>query len=168
MKIAIVSDSHDNVPNIDKMLAFCKKEKIETIIHCGDVCASDTLEYLADNFTGEIWWTSGNVHGELDVMVGFQKNLPKLHYLKDNSLVVIPNVVLKIGLTHFPDVAKQMAETKKYDFVFHGHTHQPWETTVGNCKVVNPGTLAGMFNKATFAVLNTETKNLELKLLELL
>jgi len=168
MRIAIVSDSHDNIPNIDKMLAFCKKEKIETMIHCGDVCAPDTLKYLADNFTGEIWWTSGNVHGELDLMIDFQKKLSKLHYVKDGSLISIPNVVLKIGITHYPDVAKKLAADNDLDFVFHGHTHQPWEAIVGNCKVVNPGTLAGMFNKATFAVLNTETKNLELKLLELL
>jgi len=32
--------------------------------------------------------------------------------------------------------------------------------------LANPGTLAGMFSKATFAVYDTSTNNLELKILE--
>lgn len=168
MRITIVSDSHDNLVNIDKMLTFCKKEKIEVMLHCGDICSPSALDYLARNFSGKIFYVLGNVHGELEEMEGVNKKRNNLVFLGDQGDPVIKGVNLKIGMVHYPDVAKKMAETKKYDFVFHGHTHQPWEETIGHCKVVNPGTLAGMFNKPTFAVLNTETKNLELKLLELL
>lgn len=168
MKIAIVSDSHDNLANIYKMLAFCKKAKIETILHCGDVCSPSALDHLARNFIGQIFYVLGNVHGELEETEEINKKRSNLVFLGDQGDPKIEGVNLKIGMAHFPEVAKQIAETKKYDFVFHGHTHQPWEETVNNCKVVNPGTLAGMFNKATFAVLDTETKNLELKLLELI
>jgi predicted phosphodiesterase len=31
-----------------------------------------------------------------------------------------------IGFTHFPDRAKNMAESGAYDFVFYGHSHTPW------------------------------------------
>ena len=166
MKIAIVSDSHDNLPNIDKMLAYCKQEKIETMLHCGDVCSEDVLKYLAQQFNGELYVVLGNVRGELDKMVAVSKEFPHLQYLGEEGEVDLAG--LKIYLTHYPEVAKKMAETKKYNFVFYGHTHKPWEEKIGNCRVVNPGTLAGMFTKATFAVLDAETKNLELKLLELL
>ncbi|MFH0856920.1 MAG: metallophosphoesterase family protein, partial [bacterium] len=74
----------------------------------------------------------------------------------------------KIAFCHFPREAKDLAESGKYDFVFYGHTHKPWEEMVGKCKMLNPGTLAGMFYKATFAVWNVENDRFELKLLELL
>ena len=168
MKIAIVSDSHDNIPNINTMLEFCKKEKIEVMLHCGDVCSPVSLDYLARNFNGQIYYVLGNAHGELEEIEGINKKRNNLVFLGDQGNPKIKGVNLKIGIVHFPDVAKKMAETAKYDFVFYGHTHKPWEETVNNCQVVNPGTLAGMFNKPTFAVLDTRTKNLELKLLELL
>ncbi|MCX6797241.1 MAG: metallophosphoesterase family protein, partial [Candidatus Doudnabacteria bacterium] len=57
-------------------------------------------------------------------------------------------------------------ESQKYDFVFHGHTHKPWQETIGKTIIINPGTLAGLFNKATFAVFDTETKKAQLILLE--
>jgi predicted phosphodiesterase len=35
-----------------------------------------------------------------------------------------------------------------------------------NCYLANPGSLAGIFYKATFAILDTRSKKLELKILE--
>lgn len=165
MKIAIISDSHDNLPNIDKAMAYIKNENITLLIHCGDICAGAVLTYLAERFEGKFYWLMGNVHAEPEKMIAISETR-NLFYLKDPS--VIEEGGLKIGLTHYPDEAKKLAQENQLDFVFYGHTHQPWEETVNGCKVVNPGTLAGMFSKATFAVLDTATKKLELKLLEIL
>lgn len=168
MKIAVVSDSHDNLPNLDKALAFCEQEKIVTILHCGDICSPSSLNYLARNFNGIIYYVLGNVHGGLEETEVVNQQRNNLVFLGDQGDPKIAGVDLRIGIVHFPEIAKQMAQAGNYDFVFHGHTHQPWEATVNGARVVNPGTLAGMFNKATFAVLETATKKLELKLLELL
>ena len=168
MKICIVSDSHDNLPNIDTMLEYCEKQKIRALLHCGDLCAPIIVKYLAEHFDGEIWWIEGNVHGELDKMSAFSKTFPKIHYLGEEGSPQIPGVSLKIYLTHYPEVAERIAREQDYDYIFYGHNHKPWEEAKGKTKLVNPGTLAGMFNKATFAVLDTQTKQLELKLLELL
>lgn len=62
MKIAIMSDSHDNIVNLTKALKFINKEKIKTLIHCGDLCAPSILtEVLAPNFKGKIHLVHGNV-----------------------------------------------------------------------------------------------------------
>ena len=74
----------------------------------------------------------------------------------------------KIAFIHYPEKAKELAKSGKYDLVFYGHNHKPWEETIGHCRLVKPGTLAGLFNKATFAVYDTETDKLELKILEVL
>lgn len=169
MKIAILSDSHDNIANLHKALDYLKKEGIKNIIHCGDVCAPSTLKELSEKFEGKINVIFGNVDGD-----HFRSTR-----LADTEL---KNVLLygemgemeldgkKIAFTHFPKFARGLAMTGDFDIVFYGHTHEPWEEKIGleNKKVqlVNPGTLAGMFTKATFAIYNTKTGNLELKILE--
>ena len=35
MKIAIISDTHNNWPNFKKAIEWIKKEKIKLILHCG-------------------------------------------------------------------------------------------------------------------------------------
>ena len=42
----------------------------------------------------------------------------------------------------------------------------PLEKLIGKTHLLNPGTLAGMFNKATFAVYDTVTDKAKLILLE--
>ena len=80
----------------------------------------------------------------------------------------------KIGIVHFPGEAKKMAQSGKFDLVFYGHTHRPWDEKVpvlsgaegDGCHMINPGELAGQFYKPTFAIYDTETGKLELKILE--
>lgn len=168
MKIAIVSDSHDNIPNIDKMLAYCKKGNVNILLHCGDLCSPSVVKYLAENFSGQVWWIEGNVHGDLKKMADISEHFSNIHYLGEDGSPRIPGVNLKIYLTHYPEVAGEVAKRGSYDYIFYGHDHRPWEKTIGRTKLVNPGTLAGMFNKATFAVLDAKIKKLDLKILELM
>ena len=72
----------------------------------------------------------------------------------------------KIAMCHYPQVGQGLSATGKYDYVFYGHNHQPWEENVGDTRLINPGTLAGLFSKASFAALDLKTGNLELKILE--
>ena len=171
MKIAIISDSHDNVPNLEKALAIIKNQGVGLIIHCGDLCAPSMLsKVIAPDFQGEIHIVHGNV-GDPDLLEEIAKKFPQTTIHGKIGELKIENK--KIAFTHFPEEGKKLAESQKYDFVFYGHTHKPWEETLRlvqgkKCRLVNPGTLAGMFYKATFAIYDTETDELELKILELL
>jgi predicted phosphodiesterase len=49
--------------------------------------------------------------------------------------------------------------------VFYGHDHKPWEEMIGETRIVNPGNLANIFYAPTFAIFDTETGKLELKIL---
>lgn len=160
MMIAIVSDTHDNIPRLKQLLDVLNLEKINTLIHCGDVTTNQTLKYILDNFSGQIYLSCGNVDKMHDLIIPKNSNLKSFESFGE---LEIQNT--KIAFTHFPETAKELANKNKYDFVFYGHTHEPWEEIINNTRLVNPGTLAGMFNKSTFAVLDTETKNIELRIL---
>lgn len=164
MKIAITSDSHDNIPNIQKFLDYVNKNNVEMIIHCGDLAApSIILKEFGPNFDKPIHFVHGNVADrELNQKIAGQFNHVTCH--GDQGELEIDGK--KIAFIHYPDQGKKLAESGKYDLVFYGHNHTPWEEEVGKTKLLNPGTLAGMFNKATFAVYDTKTEKAELILLE--
>ena len=164
MKIGIISDTHDNVPNLEKALAWMNKHGIEAIIHCGDLCAPAMLiNILAPQFEGPIHMVFGNVE-DRDLLLKKVADFAHVIHYGDQGEATLDGK--KIGFVHFPEIAEEMAKTGKYDFVFYGHTHKPWEETINNTRVVNPGTVAGLFQKATFATYDTMTDKLELKILE--
>jgi len=161
MQIAIISDSHDNMNNIQKALDFCSKNAITTIIHCGDVTTKDTALFLDNNFAGQIYLSLGNCDQDHDIANTDLKNFKIF-----NNAGNLEIAGLKIGFCHFPELAKESCPD--YDFFFYGHTHKPWIQKIGNCQLANPGTLGGVFYKPSFAILDCENKKLDLKLLELI
>lgn len=164
MKIAIISDSHDNVPNMEKALAWMNDNKIEQIIHCGDLCAPGVLvNTFAPQFSGQIHMVFGNVE-DRELLPKKVADFDHVTHYGDIGEVEIDGK--KIAFVHFPDEGKKLADSGKYNLVFYGHSHKAWEETIGETKLVNPGTLAGLFAKATFAVYDTSTDVLELKILE--
>ena len=165
MQLAIISDTHDNLPNFKKAMAWIKKQGIDTVIHCGDACAPATLREVLKDFSGTIYFVFGNVDGDL-------YRITKLSYEEMSNLRVFGEMGeleidnKKIAFCHFPEFAKGLAHTQKYDLVFYGHSHKPWEEQAGKCRLVNPGNLSGWPYKATFAVYDTKTDRLDLKILE--
>lgn len=161
MKIAIISDVHDNIPNLKKVLDYCAKNKIEKTICCGDLASVETLEYLNDNFEGNIYFTFGNMDNDYLRNYFFENSeFRKTKIFKKEGEIEIDKK--KIAFVHFPRIAKGLCRSGRYEFVFYGHTHKPWEETINECKMLNPGTVAGQFYPATFAVWNTEDDKFEL------
>lgn len=164
MKIAIVSDSHDNLANFKTVISFIKKEKIKLLIHCGDVCAPATLKEVLEDFAGEFHLVFGNVNGDHFRMTKMAlEELPQLKIWGELGELEVDGK--KLAFTHFPKFAQGLAASQKYDLVFYGHSHKPWEEKIGKTRLVNPGNLAGLFYQATFALYDTQTDKLELKIL---
>jgi hypothetical protein len=150
MKFAVISDTHNNWPNFKKAIGWINKEKIQLILHCGDICSQETIDDARKLFKGEIKFVKGNADFNLDIPEKMELEI----------------ATKKIVFAHFPDIAKKLAQSQKYDFVFYGHTHRPWDEKIGDCHMINPGELAGQFYKPTFAIYDASNSSLELKILE--
>lgn len=163
MKLAIISDIHDNLVNLEKCLTWCWENKIKNIICCGDVTNSQTLKFLSENFSGDIYLVKGNIEIYNEDEIKQYKNIK--YFGKTGRFELSKK---NIGFCHELYLVEEVLEKNKCDIVFYGHTHKPWEGEARGTKVVNPGTLGGMFAKATFAVWDTASDKLELKILEIL
>ena len=171
MKIAIVSDTHDNMATFNKAISFLNAQKITTMVHCGDICNQDTIDEAVKNFKGKIYFVRGNGDQSTQSLSARPSTLKKCSGFGLDEVPEKLEIELggkKIFFNHYPEISKAAAETGKYDLAFYGHTHRPWEERIGNCRLVNPGELAGQRYKACFAIYDTETDKLVLKILELL
>jgi len=164
MKIAVISDTHNNSNYLKKALIWLNENKIKYLIHCGDIASPETVEELTQTFQGKIYLVFGNADINRDLTALIIKKVKNTFLFDEFGEVEINKK--KIAFCHFPDLARKMADGGKYDIVFYGHTHKPWEEKIGDCFLVNSGTLGGVFYQATFAVYDTTTNKLELKILD--
>lgn len=165
MKIAIFSDTHDNLPNLKKAISWIKKEKIKVLIHCGDIFKPETLEDGLKEYQGKIYIIFSEADASFSMIPEDSfEDLPESKVFGKFGQIKISGK--KIAFTHFPEIARDLAKSQKYDLVFYGHTHKPWEEKIGKTRLVNPGNIAGILFKSTFAIYDTKTNKLELKILE--
>lgn len=164
MKIAIIADLHDQLINLDKFFNYCQKNKIKKILCLGDVGREETINYLARNFSGDIFLVRGNAD------LYDQSILKKFSNIIDCQEIAYKKIGdLNIIFFHEPEKIKKAPLDKfKADFIFYGHTHKPWLEKKADYFFVNPGNLAGLYYDASFAILDTKSHNLELKILNLL
>ncbi|MBI4812599.1 YfcE family phosphodiesterase [Candidatus Falkowbacteria bacterium] len=179
MKVAIISDIHDNLVNLEKCLNWCRANGISRLICCGDITNSETLDFLSKNFLGQIYLVRGNLEiYPVELLrtdkVGFNgvnqkeeiKQYKNINYQGRTGIINIDRKV--IGICHEPFLIEEIKKMSECDIIFYGHTHKPWISREDGVKLVNPGTLGAVFQKATFAVWDTEKDEPELKILELL
>jgi len=161
MKIAVISDIHDNFHNLILALKEIKKRKAEQIIFLGDFINGGIAKVLADS-TIPVFAIWGNNDGDKTMIT-------KTSLVEKSHLTVSENIYdflefdkRRIFVTHYPDLAKPMAKSGIYDAVFYGHNHLKNEDKIGNCLVVNPGEIsAHKTGKATFVIYDTQKNKVE-------
>ncbi len=162
MLIAIISDIHDNVVNLEKCLKWCQENKVEKLICCGDITNLETVNILARQFPGEIFIAEGNCRLYEESDLNHFKNITYC-----GEIGIKEEDSIRIGFCHEKRKIIKMLEIShdSLDFIFYGHSHKPWIEKKNNITIANPGNIAGVWNQATFAVLDTTNKKLELKIL---
>lgn len=164
MLLAVISDTHDNEATLKQALSYLKSQPVEALIHCGDITTPETLTLLAQGFAKPIHVVYGNCDVDTDGFAAMAEQFPHVTLHADTGSTTINGV--SVAFVHYPKEAKQLAGAGKYRFVFYGHTHKPWEEKMGTCTVLNPGTLSGLWYKATFALVDLKTGKARLKLVE--
>jgi uncharacterized protein len=162
MKIAVLSDIHDNIWNLDKVLIALKEEKVDAVIYCGDFCAPFSFRRLAD--TGlAIYAVFGNVDGaQKEITQLASKNYGNVILEKD--LLEVELGGKRIAVCHNDKFAEGLAKTGKYDAVFYGHTHVFKSEKVDKTILSNPGEVhSGVSGKCTYGIYDTSVNWVDVK-----
>jgi len=163
MKIAILADIHGNEPYLEKAKQIIKTEKAKRVIVCGDIESDETFREL-DTWKEKIYLALGNadysIREKLDLGVLYPE---KMEIVLDFGVINVDDI--KIAYCHNNVLAQRLAGEGKYDFVFYGHTHTPWEQQIGKTMLINPGEVSARYGKPTMALFDTKTRKTKLILI---
>jgi len=164
MKIAVVSDSHDNRQLFKQAALLAKDMEAAAILHCGDIVAPSTL-LEAREANIPVHAIHGNNTGDL-VTMNHVTNRPDstISYYGQDAEINLHG--RRIFIVHYPHYARAMALTGDYDIVCYGHDHRyncEWISNVKNEKTLlaNPGSVGGLDGPASFLLIDLESMEAE-------
>lgn len=157
MRIAIMSDSHDNIWKLEKAMPHLAAA--DAVLHCGDIISPFMIIRMIKGAGGvPIHMVWGNNDGDKRLLTEVSGGVENIHLHGDFANIEIDGH--KIAMVHYPDMARALAESGKYDLVCYGHDHTLHEEWIGDTLLLNPGELMGMNNRSTLALYNTTSKKL--------
>lgn len=148
MKIGILSDSHDNLPHLEKAVRLFNKEKVGFVLHAGDFVspfAAQKLNALNMPWQGVFGNNDGEKNGLTKISASRIRQGPLRLSLESK----------RITLIHDLGNINPLAE--KADLIVCGHTHKPEVRKLDAMLIVNPGECGGWLSgKSTAAVVDLE------------
>lgn len=151
MQIAIISDTHDHLENLDRAISQIRKASPALCLHCGDLCSPFVIERLAA-FHGPVHIVFGNNEGDRFTIQTVAGEFPNITLHGEVGFVKTDHG--EIALTHRPEFARGLASTGRYRAVFYGHTHRRKTETVNGTWLVNPGELMGLIEDPGWLLFN--------------
>ena len=143
MILGVVSDTHNRVSNVERIIDIFNSKEVDKVIHTGDILA---------------------VFGNNDLKESGLKEISQINGFR----IEFPPFVTKIGnrkiaILHEPDdIQDLIKENPSIDLILHGHTHRYRNEKINGIKIFNPGECAGL-QKDRNAIGLVNLKNLSLE-----
>lgn len=138
MRIGVVSDTHNNLRNVARIVELFNQAAVERVVHTGDITQAKTLEALAA-LEAPLVGVYGNNDLERHALetaadrFGFALCDPPLElHWAERSLVVV----------HDPRDLETSSQ-RDFDVALHGHTHTHVLERSEGSLLFNPGECAG-------------------------
>ena len=176
MKVGIISDTHDDIENVQRAIEIFNAEGIEYVIHAGDYIFPGIIKEF-EKLNAKLIGVLGNNDGE---KVHLLKNFLDIGGELKGELGEIELNGLEFGIYHgtAKEVKDQLVNSRKYDVLICGHTHKTELPAVTSQKlqpgnngkrlttlVLNPGTahkkiesVSDAFKEGGIIIFDTQTK----------
>lgn len=158
MKIAVFSDSHDHVTNMEQAVSIVKERGIRKVFHLGDYVAPFTIPTMEGL---EVVGVLGNNDGEV---MGLEYAFDEINGTLAGEFYECTLDGLKMAFYHgtVHRIRDSLVKSGEYDVVFCGHSHQRVNEKTEKTLFVNPGTVNGIRGDgASFAIFDTENVDVE-------
>ena len=141
MKIGILSDTHNNLKNVQVALNLFREQEIETIIHCGDFTGVEVARAL-EGFRAICVFGNGDVASGEIRRVLLEQNAENYAGLIYSGRIGGARIAVTHG--HLPGRLEELVRSGEHDYVFKGHSHTHKDEKFGYTRLINPGSLGGM------------------------
>ena len=163
MKIGIISDSHDNVPNVQSAVSYFNSLSVGAVLHCGDFVSPFSLLPFTELECEKLYLVFGNNDGE--------KHGIKELAQENGWTIGTPPMELelhgrKIVMLHEPDALKSFRAGGEHQVIVYGHTHRPVVEKENGSLIINPGESGGWTSGIeTLAIADLETMEAEIRVI---
>jgi putative phosphoesterase len=139
MRIAVLSDIHDNVWKLDAALAAIASA--DALICCGDLCSPFIVHQLARGFARPIHIVFGNNDGDLYRITANALRYPHVHLHGEWFRGEFEGRT--VAAHHYDNIARPVAASGQFDLLCFGHNHVAEITRAGRTLALNPGSVMG-------------------------
>jgi len=165
MLIGIISDTHDNLPQIEKAVKYLNYQKVGLVLHAGDYVAGFVIPKLAQ-LNCKLIGVFGNNDGDHELLKKRFSETSNCTIKGQFTQVEINGC--RIALLHGTEteLLNAVVDSGYFNVVVHGHSHNKSIEKKNKTLVINPGELCGyLTGKPTLALL--DAAKLEAKIIEL-
>ncbi len=155
MLVALFSDIHDKLGNLDAALLRAKECGCKHLLFMGDMSSAATFRHLLASWSQGIDLVFGNNEWEQKLFEHLAQSRQGVALHGDAGEVELGG--RRIFLTHQPRHAERAALLGNYDAIFYGHTHRAdlRPADAGHPLIVNPGDIQGRYGTPSFAIYDT-------------
>ena len=138
MRIGVVSDTHNNLRNVARIVELFNEANVDLVVHTGDITQAKTIDVLAD-LSSTMVGVFGNNDQERESLNkaiathGFQFHEPPYEVVWASRRVIIVHDPAELEGVLTPD----------HDLALHGHTHLQRIENRSSQLLFNPGECAG-------------------------
>jgi hypothetical protein len=158
MRIGIVSDTHNNIRNVHRIVELFNDAGVERVIHTGDITQAKTLEVFA-HLNAPLYGVFGNNDRERESLEGaiachgFRFREPPFELDWHGRRIIVVHDPLELD----------GALERHHALALHGHTHLYRYEARGDQVLFNPGECAGhMKGLNAVGVMDLEDLSVEL------
>jgi uncharacterized protein len=141
MKIGLLSDTHNNLTNLQKALAAFQNENITHLVHCGDMTTPETAAALGGFQVIHVVGNGDFASGEI------RRVLLDLNSLNSSGIQFTGELAgVPIAAIHGHQLGQinSLVASGKYRFILTGHSHRRRDEIAGSSRILNPGSLGGL------------------------
>lgn len=155
MIIGVVSDSHDNLPLIEKAVEILNEQKVGLVLHAGDYVSPFTIAKFK-KLNCQLIGVFGNNDGDHEFLKRRFNDTTNCTIHDRFTQVTIDGY--RIALLHGDEteLLDVLIDSGYFNAVIHGHSHRCRIECRGKTLAINPGELCGyLTGRASLALLDT-------------
>jgi putative phosphoesterase len=158
MLVGLMSDTHDNLPQIEKAVKYLNAQEVGLVLHAGDYVAGFVVPKLAQ-LNCKLVGVFGNNDGDHELLKKKFSETSNCTIHERFTQVTVEGY--RIALLHGTEteLLDAIITSGYFDAVVHGHSHLLGIQKMGKTLAINPGEVCGYITgKSTLAILDTAKK----------
>jgi len=168
MLVGVMSDSHDNMFNVEVAFKIFQDHGVDAVIHLGDIISPFIVKKIA-----RLAWNDLMVYAVFGNNDGDKVLLNKLFSENNWSIAEGPRLfefngrrILALhgynGIEYTKKIVYSIASSTKIDLILYGHTHERDYHIINNTIIVNPGETYGyLTGNPSIAIIDLEKLKVE-------